>query len=97
MGGKKAERKAEKLKTEALAKPLWGVLQERSQNTACRAASPRRNEGVTGNENPGCLSSSSSSSSSEIEYEADDEDDPSRQLEVIGKPAARLRREQMMR
>ena len=57
-----------------------------------RAASPRRNEGVTGNENPGCLSSSSSSSSSEIEYEDDDddEDDPSRQLEVIGKPAARL-------
>jgi hypothetical protein len=64
---------------------------------ARRAASPRRNEGVTGNENPGCLSSSSSSSSSEIEYEDDDEDDPSRQLEVIGKPAARLRREQMMR
>jgi hypothetical protein len=62
-----------------------GCLQERSQNTACRAASPRRNEGVTGNENPGCLSSSSSSSSSEIEYEDDDEDDPSRQLEVIGK------------
>ena len=65
---------------------------------ACRAASPRRNEGVTGNENPGCLSSSSSSSSSEIEYEDDDEDedDPSRQLEVMdelkaesAKPAAR--------
>ncbi len=52
---------------------------------ASRAASPRRNEGVTGNENPGCLSSSSSSSSSEIEYEDDDEDEPSRQLEVIGK------------
>ena len=48
---------------------------------ASRAASPRRNEGVTGNDNPGCLSSSSS----EIEYEDDDEDDPSRQLEVIGK------------
>ncbi len=50
---------------------------------ASRAASPRRNEGVTGNENPGCLSSSSS----EIEYEDDDEDEdePSRQLEVIGK------------
>ena len=46
---------------------------------ASRAASPRRNEGVTGNENPGCLSSSSS----EIEYEDDDEDDPSRQLEVM--------------
>jgi hypothetical protein len=62
---------------------------------ASRAASPRRNEGVTGNENPGCLSSSSSSS--EIEYEDDDEDEDetSRQLEVIGKPAARLRREQM--
>ena len=61
---------------------------------ASRAASPRRNEGVTGNENPGCLSSSSS----EIEYEDDDddEDDPSRQLEVMdetAKPApARYRR-----
>jgi hypothetical protein len=59
-----------------------------------KASCPRRNEGVTGNENPGCLSSSSSSS--EIEYDDDDDDDePSRQLEVIGKPAARLRREQM--
>jgi hypothetical protein len=46
---------------------------------ASRAASPRRNEGVTGNENPGCLSSSSS----EIEYADDDEDEPSRQLEVM--------------
>ena len=54
---------------------------------ARRAAAPRTNEGVTGNENPGCLSSSSSSSSSEIEYEDDDEDEDetSRQLEVIGK------------
>jgi hypothetical protein len=55
---------------------------------ACRAASPRRNEGVTGNENPGCLSSSSS----EIEYEDDDEDEdePSRQLKAeSAKPAAR--------
>jgi hypothetical protein len=58
---------------------------------ARRAASPRRNEGVTGNENPGCLSSSSSSS------EIEDEDDPSRQLEVIGKPAAQLRREETVR
>jgi len=62
---------------------------------ASRAASSRRNEEVTGNENRGYLSSSSS----EIEYEDDDEDDDededetSRQLEVIGKPAARLRRE----
>jgi hypothetical protein len=49
-----------------------------------RAASPRTNEGVTGNENPGCLSSSSS----EIEYE--DEDEPSRQLKAeSAKPAAR--------
>jgi hypothetical protein len=53
----------------------------REKLKARRAASPRRNEGVTGNENPGCLSSSSSSSSSEIEY--DDEDEPSRQLEVM--------------
>jgi hypothetical protein len=54
---------------------------------ASRAASPRRNEGLTGNENPVCLSSSSSSSSSssEIEYEDDDDDEPSRQLEVISK------------
>jgi hypothetical protein len=52
---------------------------------ASRAASPRRNEGVTGNENRGYLSSSSSSSSSEIEYEDDDddEDETSRQLEVM--------------
>jgi hypothetical protein len=61
---------------------------------ARRAASPRRNEGVTGNENPGCLSSSSSSSSSssEIEYEDDDEDEdePSRRLKAeSAKPAAR--------
>jgi hypothetical protein len=56
---------------------------------ASRAASPRRNEEVTGYENRGYLSSSSSSSSSssEIEYEDDDEDEDetSRQLEVIGK------------
>ena len=56
---------------------------------ASRAASPRRNEGVTGNENPGCLSSSSSSSSSEIEYEDDDEDEPSRQLEVMDESLSR--------
>ena len=54
---------------------------------ARRAASPRRNEGVTGNENPGCLSSSSSSS--EIEYEDDDEDEPSRQLEVMDESLSR--------
>jgi hypothetical protein len=42
---------------------------------ASRAASPRRNEGVTGNENRGYLSSSSSSSSSEIEYEDEDDDE----------------------
>ena len=66
-----------------LQNPHRGCLQESSQNTACRAASPRRNEGVTGNENPGCLSSSSSSSSSSSEIEYDDEDEPSRQLEVM--------------
>jgi hypothetical protein len=52
---------------------------------ASRAASPRRNEGVTGNENPGCLSSSSS----EIEYEDDDEDEPARQLEVMDESLSR--------
>jgi hypothetical protein len=50
---------------------------------ASRAASPRRNEGVTGNENPGCLSSSSSSSEIEYEYDDDDEDELMRQLEVM--------------
>ena len=49
----------------------------REKLKARRAASPRRNKGVTGNENPGCLSSSSSSS--EIEYD----DEPLRQLEVM--------------
>jgi len=42
-------------------------------------------EGVTGNENPGCLSSSSSSSGIEIEDEDDDDDEDeneSWQLEV---------------
>jgi len=56
-----------------------GGGRKREKLKASRAASPRRNDGVTGNENPGCLSSSSS----EIEYE-DDDDDPSRQSEVIG-------------
>jgi hypothetical protein len=41
MGGKKAERKAEKLKTEALAKHPRGVLQERSQNTEDRSQNNR--------------------------------------------------------
>ena len=62
-----------------------GGGRKREKLKASRAASPRRNDGVTGNENPGCLSSSSSSSSSEIDYEDDDddEDDPSRQIEVM--------------
>jgi hypothetical protein len=61
------------------------LLRNAEMLKASRAASPRRNEEVTGYENRGYLSSSSSSS--EIEYEDDDEDEDetSRQLEVIGK------------
>jgi len=40
-------------------------------------------EGVTGYEDPGCLSSSSSSSEIEFEDEDDDDSQPSRQLEVM--------------